>query len=219
MIEEKTVNFEFDEQQDKRAGRPAEQLIALLSPLVEPLGYEIVHLEIVTHRQKTLRLYIDHLTAKGEAIGVEDCARVSRALDEPLDAMSEVDAVFHGASYELEVSSPGVDRPLRQAKDYERFLGREARIHVFRPLTPSELENPGYQEKNPKQKNFLGVLKGMRDGKVLLSLSKDRSSKGSKKRKADSAEPTTNSGDEVMIPLSLISKANLEPKFEFDEKE
>ncbi len=166
-----------------------ERLIALISPLLEPLGYEIVHLEVQNQRQKVLRLFVD--SSKG--VGIEDCVKVTKALDEPLDAMPEIEAVFKG-HYELEVSSPGADRPLRRSKDYEKFSGKEARIHVFRPLTAEELENTGYHQKNPRQKNFLGTLKGVRGEKVLLALE--------------------NKLGEVTIPLPLISKANLEPRFD-----
>jgi ribosome maturation factor RimP len=196
-----------------------EKLIAAITPMVAPLGYEIVHLEVVNQREKTLRLFIDKLPQAGDdradrGIGVEDCVKVTKAIDEPLDALPEVEAIFKGA-YELEVSSPGVDRPLRQEKDYERFSGREARIHVFRPLTTEEIGNAGYLEKNPKQKNFVGTLHGVKNGKVLLTLSRDGASDGKKKKgKAKAAKPEAKQGDEVLIPLALISKANLEPDFE-----
>ena len=98
-----------------------------MTPLVAPLGYEIVTIELLTHKQKTLRIFIDFAEtpkadAKGEIplIGIEDCVKVARALDEPLDLIPEVETAFQ-STYELEVSSPGVDRPLRQAKDFERF--------------------------------------------------------------------------------------------------
>lgn len=205
-----------------------DRLIASISPWVEPLGYEIVHLEVQTHRGAVLRIFIDRLlessTAESanEGIGVEDCAKVARALDEPLDQLPELEAIFHG-SYELEVSSPGVDRPLRKETDYERFSGREVRIHVYRPLTAEEIENSGYLTKNPKQKHFLGTLKGLKNGKVLLALGRDNGALDKKKKpkgKKASASSTTNSAEEVMIPLPLISKANLEPDFSvLDERE
>lgn len=176
------------------------RLIEIITPLIAPLGYEVVHVEIQTHRHKVLRLFIDFSeTPKAEAsgkipaIGIEDCVKVTKALDEPLDQNSEVEALFHGA-YELEVSSPGVDRPLRQKKDYERFAGRSVRLHTFRALSQDEMGNAAYFAKNPKQKNFIGVLKGLSGDRLLLA-----------------------AGDaEITIPLPLISKANLEPVFDFD---
>lgn len=201
-----------------------ERLIELIAPLIAPLGYDVVHIEVQNHRQKILRLFIDHSDPSKGGIGVEDCVAVTRALDEPLDQLTEVEAVFKGA-YELEVSSPGVDRPLRREQDYARFNGKEARIHVYRALTAEEIENGEYQQKNPKQKNFLGVLQGVRDGKVALAIIQEGSVSKAPGKKAKGGKPkakTTNSveeetgpkGPRVMIPLPLISKANLEPKFE-----
>jgi len=139
---------------------PAEKLFNTLTPILEAIGYELVHLEMMNNRMKTLRVFIDVLGSREEGIGVEDCATVSRALDEPLEGMKDVDAYFGGA-YELEVSSPGVDRPLRRARDFEKFSGRDIRVHTLRPLTSDEIGNADYHSRNPKQKNFLGILGGM----------------------------------------------------------
>ena len=178
-----------------------DRLIELINALIAQLDYEVVHLEIQTHRQKILRVFIDRLgSEKQTAIGIEDCVKVTRALDEPLDQVPEITEIFHG-NYELEVSSPGVDRPLRQPKDFQRFSGRDVRIHVFRPLTGEELGNSDYQERNPRQKNFLGTLKGIVKDRVLLAIG------GTELKK-----------EEISIPLPLISKANLEPNFE-EERE
>ncbi len=181
-------------------------LIQKIAPLISPLGYEIVHLEVLNQKQKILRIYIE-TTETVPKTGIEDCTKVARALDLPLEQMPEIEQLFHG-SYELEVSSPGLDRPLRQPKDFERFSGNPVRIHVFRPLTAEELENNPYQIKNPKQKNFSGVLRGVQNTnqntKVILDTSPNTSKDHSK--------------DEVKIPLSLITKANLEPKFEFNQE-
>lgn len=205
------------------------QLIERIAPLVEPLGYEIVHLEVQIGRGRTLRLFIDRLNSDTR-IGIEDCVKVTKALDEPLETLPELEEVFNGAPYELEVSSPGVDRPLRTARDFERFAGREARIHVYRPLTAEELGNSAYAAKNPKQKNFIGTLRGFREERVLLvvepsgSVAKERGKSGKKKsEKTGNGKDLpvgsgTKSAEEVSIPLPLISKANLEPSFEPLEK-
>jgi ribosome maturation factor RimP len=211
------------------------RLIELISPWVNPLGYEIVHVEVVHHRQRSLRLFIDRLAAaETRAIGIEDCVAVSRALNEPLDALPEIEKIFKGP-YELEVSSPGLDRPLRTPRDFEKFSGREIRVHVFRPLTAEELGNPGYQTRNPKQKNFLGTLRGLRNQSILLAVSPQSGpgtseAKGMRRAKTrpdktatptqngphrgEAGLPSTKSADEVSIPLPLIAKANLEPSFE-----
>jgi ribosome maturation factor RimP len=195
-------------------------LIEIIDRLIAPLGYEVVHLELQSHRQKTLRVFIDFADAEGKTIGIEDCVAVTRALDEPLDQIPEVEAILHG-SYELEVSSPGVDRPLRQAKDFKRFADREVRIHTFRPLTAEEVGNSSYFAKNPKQKNFFGTLLGISGDKVQLAVSPGPSAeKGKSKRKPKTnKEAETGTHAEISIPLPLISKANLEPKFDFGSDE
>lgn len=207
-----------------------EILIDKLSPILEGLGYELVHLEMQTHQGKTLRVFIDRADSREIAvetgpIGVEDCAKVSRALDEPLEAMPELDKAFGGA-YELEISSPGVDRPLRKVRDFEKFSGRDARIHTFRPLTADELGNADYQKRNPKQKNFLGRLSGVvvsgGAGKttdenaavrltVLASMGATATKKGAKPGKKKEPERA----DEILLPMSLIAKANIEPDYDF----
>lgn len=196
-----------------------ENLTDLISAFLAPLGYDVVWLEAQVTRERILRIYIDHLEeVPGRRIGIEDCVRVTKALEEPLEQHPaigpEVEKIFKG-NYELEVSSPGIDRPLRRAKDFERFAGHEARVHIFRPLTADECGNSAYQAKNPRQKNFLGIVLGIAGEKLRLALSTGtpgKSRTGKSKDKAGSG--TTNSVEEVTIPLPLISKANLEPRFD-----
>ncbi|MEK6705170.1 MAG: ribosome maturation factor RimP [Bdellovibrionota bacterium] len=177
-------------------------LMHAITPLVSPLGYEVIHIEVQPHHQKVLRIYIDHKEGGKEDkknIGIDDCVRVSKILDEPLDALPELATFFRG-SYELEVSSPGIKRPLSRKCDFERFGGEEARIHVIRPLTTDEISNQEYLARNPKQKNFSGKLAGVKDDKVLMLVI--NSERGGKHKAEDT----------VAIPLSLISKACLESK-------
>jgi ribosome maturation factor RimP len=177
-----------------------ERLLDALNGILSPLQYEVVHLEVQTHREKILRIFIDwteNLDSE-KTIGIEDCAKVSKALDEPLEALAEVEALFKGTAYELEVSSPGVDRPLRREQDYLRFSGRKIRLNTFRPLNGEELGDAGYAAQNPRQKNFMGELLGLETQSVLL-----KSSIG---------------GTRIRIPLSLVAKANLDPEFDFEDK-
>lgn len=168
-----------------------ENLIAdKISALIEPLGYEVVAVEIQNHRQRTLRVFIDFIEPKEGGIGIEDCVAVTRALDEPLENDSDIDSIFK-TGYELEVSSPGVERPLRRKKDFVKYAGELTRIHVYRPLDASELGNPEYFEKNSKQKNFIGQLGGVTGDSVDLIV-------------------TTQKNARISIPLALISKANIE---------
>ncbi len=89
---------------------------------MEGLGYEFVHLEWIP-RSGLVRVYID----KPDGVTVEDCARVSEHLGRTM--------AVEGLNYErLEVSSPGLDRPLAKEEDFRRFVGRKARVVLRVPL-------------------------------------------------------------------------------------
>jgi len=119
---------------------------ALIEPVVTGLGYELVGVEhLAQGRHSLLRVYVD----SDAGITVDDCADVSRQLS----AMLDVEDPLPGA-YSLEVSSPGVDRPLFEAADFERFSGQQARIRLAAPLDG--------------QRKFKGVLKGIQNNNVLL---------------------------------------------------
>lgn len=95
-------------------------LQSLVIKELEPLGLELFELRLGgTKGRPVLDVRIDRID--GEKVTVDDCARASRAIEARLDAAS-----FAGARYVLEVSSPGVERPLRNAADFRRFAGREA---------------------------------------------------------------------------------------------
>lgn len=123
-----------------------ERLQTLLEPLVENLGYELVLLEYSPHRGSALlRLFID--AVGGVTLG--DCERVSREVTGVLDVE---DPIPH--AYRLEVSSPGLDRPLVKREHFERFAGETARISLSEPRNG--------------QRRFVGVLRGMAGDDVCL---------------------------------------------------
>ena len=118
-------------------------LQTLIEPTLTGMGYELVALERVG--RGLLRLYID----KPEGIGLDDCVKVSHQLTR-LFAVENVD-------YDrLEVSSPGLDRPLVKAADFVRFAGERAAIRLHAPLDG--------------RKRFTGVLKGLTDGVLQLEM-------------------------------------------------
>jgi len=101
-------------------------LVALLQPVVEDLGYGLWELEYTSGRgSAVLRLYID----SPEGITVEDCERVSRAVSERLDA----DDPLPG-QYTLEVSSPGIERPLRTAVHFAPYVGETVFVELVQPV-------------------------------------------------------------------------------------
>lgn len=117
-----------------------------LLPLLEEHRFELVDVEYVKEAGNWyLRAYID----KEGGITVDDCEGVSRALSDWLDQEDFIDD-----SYTLEVSSPGLGRPLKKDKDFERSLGEEVEIRLYKP--------------RGKQKEFAGVLKAYDKGTVTI---------------------------------------------------
>lgn len=99
----------------------------LISPTITDLGFGLVRV-LVQGRQRT-RLQIMVERTDGKAMLVEDCAGVSRAVSAVLDVADPI-----SGAYTLEVSSPGIDRPLVRLADFERFAGLEARVELGRPI-------------------------------------------------------------------------------------
>mgnify|MGYP001826960787 FL=1 len=103
----------------------AQKLNELLQPLVEDLGYEFVGLEYNSNpKHSVLRIYIDH----ENGIGIDDCETVSRETAALLDVNDPI-----RSQYNLEVSSPGLDRPLFTAAQYRQFAGYTAQLNLFAP--------------------------------------------------------------------------------------
>jgi ribosome maturation factor RimP len=132
-------------------GKTAEdaRLLELLDPVAEAAGYEIVRLRLMGG-EHARRLQIMAETPDGEMV-VEDCARLSRAISEVMDAADPV-----AGEYTLEVSSPGVDRPLTRLKDFVTYEGHEARIELDRVAEG--------------RKRFRGVLAGVEDDNIGIDL-------------------------------------------------
>ncbi|MEH2948148.1 ribosome maturation factor RimP [Sporofaciens sp. JLR.KK001] len=109
----------------------------ILLPMMEELGFELVDVEYVKEGSTWyLRAYID----KPGGINIDDCETVSRRLSDILDEKDYIDE-----AYILEVSSPGLGRPLKKEKDYKRSLGEEVEIRTYRMID--------------RQKEFTGILK------------------------------------------------------------
>ena len=132
-------------------GKTAEdrRLLELLDPVAEATGYEIVRLRLMGG-EAGRRLQVMAETPDGEMV-VEDCARLSRAISEVMDAADPI-----AGEYTLEVSSPGVDRPLTRLKDFANYEGHEARVELDRVAEG--------------RKRFRGVLAGVEDDAVGIDL-------------------------------------------------
>ena len=124
---------------------PVEHLRELIEPLLEKEGVELVDLKLGGRR---LTVFID----KDGGIGLDDCARMNRAIGDLLDVEDPM-----GARYMLEVSSPGLDRPLRTPRDFGRSVGREVRI-------------TRHEREGVHQEPVTGIIQGCGDGAVALKV-------------------------------------------------
>jgi ribosome maturation factor RimP len=133
-------------------GKTAEdvRLVELLDPVAEAAGYQIVRLRLSGGNHAARRLQIMAERPDGTML-VEDCGVLSRAVSEVLDAADPIKD-----EYTLEVSSPGIDRPLTRLEDFAAYAGYEARLELDRLVE--------------RRKRFKGVLAGVEDGQVGIDL-------------------------------------------------
>jgi len=104
-----------------------DELDRLIRPVIEGMGFEYVGLEYQSNpKNRLVRIYIDR---EPEGINVDDCADVSNEISALLDVEDPV-----AGHYSLEVSSPGIERPLFEPDHYRRFVGESASVHLFAPL-------------------------------------------------------------------------------------
>ena len=104
----------------------ADKVFSIINPIVIDMGYELLGIEYVASgKHSVLRLYID----SEEGVGVNDCETVSRQVS----AIMDVEEPITG-QYNLEVSSPGIERPLFVISHYQRFLGHDVCLRTYRPI-------------------------------------------------------------------------------------
>lgn len=103
------------------------RLLSLVQPVAEGIGMEIVRLRVQGGRRPHLQIMAER--AGGAPTDVEDCARLSRALSPTLDAADPI-----SEAYTLEVSTPGIDRPLTRPGDFARWIGHAVKIELARPI-------------------------------------------------------------------------------------
>ncbi len=126
-----------------------ESVSELVEPILTSLGYELVEVTYKKqHDSMHLTVFID--TDKPGGISLDDTEIVANAIDQPID---ELDPTA-GAPYVLNVSSPGLDRPLKSEKDYQRKIGTEIEVSLYAPIKGL--------------KRHVGVLKKYNDGKISL---------------------------------------------------
>lgn len=124
------------------------RLAELLLPTIEGMGFELVRLRLMGGKRTVLQIMAERPDGRME---VEDCATLSRALSAVLDVEDPVQG-----EYNLEISSPGIDRPLTRLQDFDRWQGWEAKLET------SELIEG--------RKRFKGILAGIEDNDVLIEI-------------------------------------------------
>jgi len=118
----------------------------LLAPIIEANGYELVEVEFVMEKGNwILRLYVD----REGGITLQDCVNLSGEISHILDVEDYVDR-----TYNLEVSSPGLNRPLRREKDFKKYVGEQIKVIMKEPVGG--------------RKNFKGILKDIRNSEIIL---------------------------------------------------
>ena len=152
-----------------------EKITEIAGQILAPLGMGLVDLEYKREgRDMVLRLFIE----REGGITLDDCSSVSRELSDILDVEDYIPD-----NYTLEVSSPGICRPLKKLADYQRFQGELIKVRTFEALA---------DDAGNKRKTFLGTLTGVQDGVISMDLKE---------------------GQHAAIPLDKVAKANLEFEF------
>lgn len=121
----------------------------IITPTLDSLGYELVRVQLAGGIRKTLQVMAEPKT--GRNMSLEDCAELSRAISAVLDVEDPI-----SDAYSLEVSSPGIDRPLTRPKDFQRFAGHEAKVETTEPID--------------NRKRFKGRLLGLAGEAVKLDV-------------------------------------------------
>ena len=134
---------------DLIAKTPIDQRLAgIITPVIEDLGFELVRLRLQGGRTATLQIMADRPEG---GINVDDCAVISTAVSAALDVEDPLEDAYH-----LEVSSPGIDRPLTRLKDFATFEGYDARLETAQAIDG--------------RKRFKGILAGVEGDEVLLNI-------------------------------------------------
>lgn len=127
------------------------RLATIVTPTIEDLGFELVRLRLMGGKRHVLQIMADRPEG---GIEVDDCARISRAVSAVLDVEDPI-----SGEYVLEVSSPGIDRPLTRLKDFEMYAGHEAKLETHEMIDG--------------RRRFKGLLHGIEDGEVLVEIGEE----------------------------------------------
>lgn len=128
-----------------------DELVQLLSPTITDMGYELWGCEYLSQgKHSLLRIYID----KSDGIGIEDCQQVSKQVSALLDVEDPIPG-----NYSLEISSPGITRPLFSVEQYQRYIGQAVQVKTFKPV-------------NGKRK-FSGIIVSASESTIVLDINSE----------------------------------------------
>lgn len=107
-------------------GKVSDQVFELVKPIAESFDLEVVE---VLYEKKFDGMHLTIVIDKDGGVTIDDCERLHRAIDAPLDELDPIDT-----AYTLNVSSPGIDRPLKMERDYKRNLNKKISVKLYKPL-------------------------------------------------------------------------------------
>ena len=156
-----------------------DDLSRLIRPAIEAMGFEFVGLEYLSNpKNRLVRIYIDR---EPEGISIDDCEDVSNEVSGVLDVEDPV-----SGHYSLEVSSPGIERPLFEPEHYRRFVGERVKIHLFAPV------ESGHDGDHGKRRKLTGRIVEADEDRVVVDVD----------------------GEDFAVAFDDIRRANLKPDME-----
>lgn len=153
----------------------------MIEPVLDDLGFRLVRVRLGGTGRRILQIMAER--ADGAPMTVDHCADISRAVSARLDQDDPI-----AGDYDLEVSSPGIDRPLVAAADFERFAGHEVQVDMINPVSG--------------RRRFRGTLKGVDDGHVLV-VCRPRAKGGKSGRRARSRSGGRPESESESAPIAL----------------
>jgi len=142
------VELDLNEQRYCREGGQEQRVSAILEPVAEDMGYRLVRVRLTQDNGCTLQIMAEN--AQGE-FNITDCERFSKEISPILDVEDPISREYH-----LEVSSPGIDRPLVRLSDFEQWVGHEAKIEI--------------QNMVNGRRRYRGTIEGVEGSEVLVRL-------------------------------------------------
>jgi ribosome maturation factor RimP len=143
-----TVTFDLNEKRYIKETGLEQRIAAIVEPVANDLGYALVRVKVTQENGCTLQIMAEDVSGR---FAIADCERLSKDLSPVLDVEDPIDREYH-----LEVSSPGIDRPLVRARDYRTYLGHEAKLELADPLDG--------------RKRFRGFIEAVTDDTVTIRL-------------------------------------------------